>query len=154
MERLLDRIDSKLDVPETLTVVAVPDEAWRQWVLEFIRRADAVLVDVTHLSENLRWELRTCAELLKPGQLLLAYSGQEVNETRMPPAVRSELRCLLGDDILEQSQWFVYRAPRRRWWRKTTIGEFELIGARRHSGPLLLEAMKEAFSARDVPCGR
>jgi hypothetical protein len=117
VKRLLDAIDSKEGVPQTLTVVSIPDESWQAWALHFMQRADAVLVDVTHLSEHLHWELRAIAEHLEGEQLILAYGEPEGRDEGIPRDTLAELAGLLGEGMLERSHRFLYTLPRHRWWR-------------------------------------
>jgi hypothetical protein len=96
IRELLDAIDSEAGVPQTLTIVSTPDESWQSWVLEFVERADAVLVDITHLSPNLYWELGVLRDRLQPKQLILAYGSRDGNESAIPLDMQSELVNLLG----------------------------------------------------------
>jgi hypothetical protein len=115
VKRLLDAIDSNEGVPQTLTIVSTPDDSWQSWVLEFMTRADAVLIDVTHLSANLHWELRAIAAHLDAAQLILAY-GESEREAGMSTEIRAELARLLGGEMLERSHRFLYTFPQHRGW--------------------------------------
>jgi hypothetical protein len=155
-ERLMSAIDSKAGVPQTLTVVSTPDESWQAWVLRFIERADAVVIDVTHLSENLHWELRTLADHLLPEQLVLAYGQREGEEQAIPSKIESELASILGSRMLEHSHRFFYTIPHPRWWRRVGSARKEQRGWLRPPKAMtkiysqrLAEALIDAFSVSD-----
>jgi hypothetical protein len=157
IKRLLDAIDSTSGVPQTLTVVSTPDESWQSWVLEFMKRADAVLIDVTHLSKNLYWELQAIAAHLDAEQLILAYGVPEGHEEGIPKDIQAELASLLGEEMLERSHRFYYQLPRHRRWR----GVRKLIHSRRGWQPSsktsehvysqqLAEVLHKSFTAADA----
>jgi hypothetical protein len=156
VQGLLDVIDSREGVPQTLTVVSTPDESWQSWVLEFIQRADAVLVDVTHLSANLHWELRMIAEYLDPEQVILAYGETEGCEPGIPGEIQAELTHLLGREMLERSHRFFYKLPRQRAWRGfpwrtlSRKGWLQLSKAsRRLYSQQFAQVLQKAFAASD-----
>jgi hypothetical protein len=154
--RLMDAIDSEQGVPQTLTVVSAPDTSWQSWVLRLISRADAVLVDVTHLSANLHWELRTIAERLEPEQLILAFGWTGESGPDLPADTRAELAGLLGETMLQRSQRFFYElpshGPRRRLF-PTTVSRKGWLRLPKDDtaryGQQLAAALNVAFSASD-----
>jgi hypothetical protein len=155
IRQLLDAIDSEAGVPQTLTIVSTPDETWRSWVLEFVGRADAVLVDVTHLSPNLHWELGVLRERLQPKQLILAYGSRDGDGSTIPPDVQGQLESLLGAVTFERSQRFFYRLERGgvmsrlRSVRSSGRGWVPLDKARRSFySRQLVAVLHEAFGAR------
>ena len=126
-------------------------------MVDFIRRADAVLVDVTHRSENIDWELRSCAELLGPGQLILAYSQTEGEDTDMSQKFRAELNEVLGEEVVQQSLLFGYRTPCQRQCRRAPrrmdVSHWlhgEGSSFRRRNALALLEALQKAFAAKEM----
>jgi hypothetical protein len=154
--RLLEAIDSEHGVPQTLTILSCPDTSWQSWVLDLVKRADAVLVDVTRLSANLHWELRTIAERLDPRQLILAVGTTGGTETGLPPATLAELVGVMGEEMVERSQRFFYALPRRTVRRRLLSmtrrrnGWIEVSKAdTRRYGPRLAEALNAAFAASD-----
>jgi hypothetical protein len=156
VRRLLAAIESHAGVPQTLTVVSTPDESWQSWVLEFMKRADAVLIDITRLSANLHWELQAIADHLDSGQVILAYGVAEGQEEEIPGDIQDQLRAILGQEMLDQSHRFFYTLPRHRLW----AGFQRLTSSRRGWVPLskvsaqlysrrIAEALHQAFAASD-----
>ena len=142
-EDLLAAINSKQGVPQTLTVVSTPDEDWQHWVLLFIERAHAVIIDVTRLSENVHWELRTLTDKLLPEQLIIAFGCLEDQAQELPAEVESELAAVIGHPMLERSQRFFYTIPRRRWWRHIALARGKQKGWLQTP-----KAMSEIYSKR------
>jgi hypothetical protein len=156
VRRLLDAIASHAGVPQTLTVVSAPDESWQGWVLEFMKRADAVLIDITHLSANLHWELHAVADHLDAGQVILACGVAEGQEEEIPGHIQDQLRTILGQEMFGQSHRFFYTLPRHRSW----AGFQRLTSSRKGWVPLskvsaalysrrIAEALHGAFAASD-----
>ena len=160
IKRLMDAIDSNEGVPQTLTVVSTPDESWQYWVLAFMKRADAVLIDVTHLSANLHWELQAIAEHLEAEQLILAYGEPEGGEEGIPRDIQAELASLLGEEMLERSHRFFYKLPQHRGWRgfpKLKHFRKAWLQPSRASARLysqqLAQVLRKAFAASDARSG-
>lgn len=153
IRQLLDAIDSVAGVPQTLTIISTPDESWQSWVLEFVGRADAVLMDVTHLSLNLHWELRALREHLQPKQLILAYGVRDGHELTIPAAMQGELVNLLGTEGFEQSQRFFYRLERGGFMSRLPFGNSQRgwvpLSKERRNGysSQLVQALHDAFEA-------
>jgi hypothetical protein len=154
VQRLMDAIESREGVPQTLTIVSTPDDAWQYWVLRFLKHSDAVIIDVTHLSESLHWELRQLALHLRPQQLILAYAAPEGSEAELPPELQAELASVLGESMVEESQRFFYELPLPRWWRKLRASKRGGRGWMRPTGASerryarqLVEALHVAFAA-------
>jgi len=59
----IERRSARIFAPR-LVVVRVADEVWREAVQAFAAKSDAVVVDVSEVSENLLWEIRTLLPLL------------------------------------------------------------------------------------------
>ena len=56
------------------------DAVWRDVVAEALRSAEVAIVDVSDLSENLRWEADTAIAALSPSRVLLVYvEGAELS---------------------------------------------------------------------------
>jgi hypothetical protein len=90
--------------------------------LTVMKRADAVLIDVTHLSANLHWELRAIADHTQAEQLILACGVTGEAEPDLPAETRAELAGLIGDTMLQRSQRFFYELPRQRPRRNLFAG--------------------------------
>jgi hypothetical protein len=154
--KLMEAIDSEQGVPQTLTILSVPDTAWQSWVLRLVKRADAVLIDVTHLSANVHWELRTIAAQLDPQQLILAFGTTADGGPDLPADTLAELAEVMGEEVLARSQRFFYelphRAARRRLFsmRRTRNGWLMVSKTdRQRYGPRLAEALNVAFATSD-----
>ena len=118
VKTLVASIESEAGVPQTLTIVSTPDETWQEWVLYFMRKADAILIDVTHLSEKLHWELHQLTGNLNPEQVIFAYGTQEGSKREIPSDLVAELEHVIGKPMVEQSQRFFYDLPQPSRWNK------------------------------------
>jgi hypothetical protein len=111
IEKLFNAIDHRLPISSTMAVIRLSDENWKNWVGEFIERADAVIMDVTHLNQNLGWELNACREKLLPGNMILACCRDK--DSREDPwlVLEPELNRYLGAGFLSGCQKFTYYKP-------------------------------------------
>lgn len=114
LRELLHLMDSNQKIPQALTIVRMSDENWKEWVEEFIRRADAIIVDVTHLTESLNWELQTCSRCLQPAQMILACGSDEDSEADPWPSIKTRLEEILGHKFVAACQRFNYLRPRKK----------------------------------------
>jgi hypothetical protein len=71
----------------SVTGVRMSDENWTTWVASFIQRADAVVMDITRLTDSLGWELNACKETLTPPRLILACGWYEDDNQNPWPAL-------------------------------------------------------------------
>lgn len=67
------------------------DETWRDEVLELLRRADLVVLDVTRAGENLAWELRRALEVLPPERVITLCEVDAVSPLEAEDAIEYEL---------------------------------------------------------------
>jgi hypothetical protein len=153
---LTEAIERKQGVPQTLTIVSTPDETWQEWVLYFLIRSDVVLIDVTHLSENLYWELHQLREHMKPEQVIFAYGAPEGTNPEIPADMLAELEGILGEPMLEGSQRFFYEVPKPSGLRKLSQSFHNRNGwlqpsrtLRRRYTRSLIEALNNGLRASD-----
>ena len=154
MERLLAALDGHAGVPQGLTVVSCTNQEWREWVSTFVARADAILIDVTSLSESLHWELRESLRLLAPERLTLAYGHREGADPAIPPTVLEELRAVVGADAVARCSQFLYTIPRtqfrlaRLFMRPDRLGGYQLPRSeQRRYEAMLANALATAFGS-------
>ena len=85
-------------------------------ILELARsgRVDAIIMDITHLTESLGWELNTCNKLLKPQQMILACGHIEGSEEDPWPPLLARLEQMLGAEFVAGCQRFNYQRPRTK----------------------------------------
>lgn len=85
-----------------LVVARVADPVWRQAVLTFARHCDAVIVDVSEASDNLRWEIQTLLPALGARCVLVGRADllteQQGDRTVFNPSLGRDLdgRTVLG----------------------------------------------------------
>jgi hypothetical protein len=153
IDKLLNSLDQQLPIPSTLTVMRLSDENWQNWVGAFIDRADAVIMDVTYLNDNLGWELNACRERLEPTSLILACSrNRQSDEDPWTPLI-PELERFLGADFLAGCQKFTYNRPHKVYrfislypGLRTQFAWF----LRRKYEKELLSSISAAFEKRDM----
>ncbi|MBV8134196.1 MAG: hypothetical protein JO121_00945 [Deltaproteobacteria bacterium] len=94
-----------------VTILKCDDAFWQQVVAIAIEHSDAVIVDVTELTENVAWELRTCLEKKAPRAVVLAYAaeGTTAPDTgALPAAVRAKLDAVVGLNRVAQCTVLLY----------------------------------------------
>ncbi len=162
MARLLAALDAEAGVPQGLTVVSCTNQEWREWVSTFVARADAIIIDVTALSDSLHWELRESLRLLTPERLTLAFGHRDGEDNAIPASVLEELRAVIGSDAVDRCSQFHYTIPRRRFslrrlfQRRDRLGGYQLPKPeQRRYESMLADALSTAFGAAGsrVPSG-
>ena len=121
IEQIFDAVRNGKPMTSAMTVVRLSDENWQRWVGDFIARADAVILDVTHLNDNLGWELRACRDRLAPGCLVLACGEDAVGGQGRWSRLQPELERSLGPDFVQNCQRFTYSLPRWRWLTRNVL---------------------------------
>ncbi|HUF28736.1 MAG TPA: hypothetical protein VMM18_17275 [Gemmatimonadaceae bacterium] len=76
-------------------VMQCDDEVWQDVVREALLRADVVIIDVSELTEHLRWEIRQALDILSPERVIFAREresdgGGEAREAEMGARIASE----------------------------------------------------------------
>ena len=97
-------------------VLRVADPDWQAVVEEALKEADAVLMDVSHISENIIWELNTLRERTPPGKIVFALGVDPNADWRTHPSC-GDLQTIFGADWSERGRVFVHPAridPARR----------------------------------------
>jgi hypothetical protein len=118
LKKVLGDIRSgKLRSPEVL-ILGCDDSFWRSAIEMALTYADAVVIDVTELSENVIWELRTAAATMEPLRILLVCAT-DTEPHELTPTTREPLAELLGPTSLAQFPTFFYpkTTSRRRLYR-------------------------------------
>ncbi len=121
IEQVFNAVHTGKPMTSALTVVRLSDENWQRWVGDFIARADAVILDVTHLNDNLDWELRACRDRLAPGCLVLACGEDAGGGQGRWSRVQPELERSLGPDFVHTCRRFSYSLPRWRWLTRNVL---------------------------------
>jgi len=91
-------------------VFKCPDEVWHQVVSLGISRASAVIIDVSDLTENVLWELRTSLEKHRPESVLLTFGVPKDAREELPRTARAELEKVVSSDSLSRLRVFYYPA--------------------------------------------
>jgi hypothetical protein len=78
IHRLLKGIEEKSS-NTSLTLLAVPDDIWQPVVERCLKAADAVMVDITELTD---WELGACSRYLRPEQLVMLISASARSDVK------------------------------------------------------------------------
>lgn len=146
LEGILHAVNNREPLPATMTVVRMSDENWRTWVGGFIERADAVVMDITHLTDSLGWELNACKETLAPQQLILACGWYDDDDQDPWPALEQKLEKFLGADYVAQCQKFTYERPRKVNWFLSQYRQHRAILLRRRYEETLLTCFSTAFA--------
>lgn len=114
LAQLMSLLDGKKKIPNALTTFRMSDDNWKEHVETFIKRSDAIIIDITHLTESLGWELNTCKKLLRPEQMILACGHVEDSEEDPWPPLLAKLEQMLGAEFVSGCQRFTYTRPRSK----------------------------------------
>jgi len=91
-----------------------PDVVWHDVVAFILRRAQAVLIDVSQPSENLVWELETSLKTKPAEAIIIAYDHPAAAEglEHLPDEVRLALERIQRESDLSQLRYFAYPATK------------------------------------------
>jgi hypothetical protein len=115
-------------------VLRVSDVDWQVVVENALKNADVVLVDVSHISENVAWELATLSRV-GGAQVVLALGVERGSSWRDHPSC-ANLSALLGEGWQDRYRVFDYPAKINPKQRHAV--------ARRHMGRFLLNFYEAA----------
>lgn len=90
------------------------DDFWRETVTLAVEQADAVVIDVTEISENLAWELKTVLERVPRQSILLVTAADETRggyPGELPSHISAELHHAIGEAAHNIPVYFYPRKP-------------------------------------------
>ena len=114
---LLARISNRRGPLAGVSILKCGDEFWQKVVKYCLERADALIIDVSDINENMMWELKNAYELL-PAAAIILVCKEEDDAARargeLPGTVRKALGRLLGSEAFSNSSVILYppRQPR------------------------------------------
>jgi hypothetical protein len=83
---------------DSVLIVRCQDSFWRDIVQLCLRYASAVVIDVTDVSENVIWELKTALQIMPPESITLARGLGDTDRAGLPPEAHEALVAELGED--------------------------------------------------------
>jgi hypothetical protein len=82
-------------------VMVLPDERWQDAIVMSLKQADAVVIDVTDVSENVVWEIGKAFELVPAEAIIVAWTtGSTGDVDAMPSRAYAILESRVGADRL------------------------------------------------------
>jgi hypothetical protein len=98
---------------DSVLIVRCQDSFWRDIVQLSLRNASSAVIDVTEISENVIWELKTALREMAPESITLACGFGQYDEPQLPREVQETLAAELGADGPGRVQKFYY--PRQAY---------------------------------------
>lgn len=108
--KLFDRIRQQRSLAVGTLVLKCGDAFWQEVVQECIRRVDVILIDVSDITDNVLWEIRTAAAITPRKPLLLACRIAAQEKRELPPQVRERLEGIMGAARLAVTPCIYYPA--------------------------------------------
>lgn len=96
-----------------LTILQCEDEFWQDVVLAVLGKADTVIIDISDLNENTRWELAQARSLTSLDSIILSFNAGSDNR-KLPDAVKGKLKSIFSENELDRVKVFVYSSQDRR----------------------------------------
>jgi hypothetical protein len=87
-----------------------PDAVWQQVVNFALSRASAVIIDVSDLTANVLWELKTALETHRPESVLITFGFPKGSREELPSTVRAQLEKEVASEILARLRVLYYPA--------------------------------------------
>jgi hypothetical protein len=100
LERFVTRIRARRHWTYSGTrVMKFPDKVWRDGIDFCLRNADAVVIDLTDVSENVEWEIATAFRLVGPEKIMLTWTvdNSEGDRTKLPQWLSERLLKIVPD---------------------------------------------------------
>ena len=91
-----------------VTVLKCEDEIWQARVIQALKSADMVLIDISNLSQNIIWETEKASQILPTGSIAFAFEIDWGQEPRLPVTVYQKLQEVLPTDDLKKIPTFFY----------------------------------------------
>jgi len=145
-DSLINRIHSKRGGRIPFLVLGVPNCIWQPVVDRWIKAADAVIVEVSHISENLIWEMQTCRSHLRPEQVIFIYESKKGEDSELPSAARDAIQEIWGTEVLHSLSIFRYS---RVGLIKRLLGQFVTTRLSERYRGALIQLFARAFYAAD-----
>ena len=152
IDNLMRLLDSDEKIPNALTLFRMSDKNWKEWVGDFIERADVIVMDITHLTESLGWEVATCKKYIEPGQLILACGKYDDTLGDPWPPLITKLEEMVGPEFVAGCQRFTYDRPRKKPMLEKIQSGQRVVRARRQRAiheAGFLEMVDRAFASKD-----
>jgi hypothetical protein len=105
---LISKIRCKEDLYDGVSVVRCANSFWRDIVGLAIANADLALVDITDITENLKWELEQLIRKLEPEAVILICAHSEGFDQELPKSTRQEVVAVIGYNTFLRCQVFTY----------------------------------------------
>ena len=93
---------------DSVLIVRCQDSFWRGVVQTCLTHASAVVIDVTEVSENVIWELKTALQTMAPESILLVHGLGNGDRAGLPQQISEVLVSELGADGANRVQHFFY----------------------------------------------
>jgi hypothetical protein len=110
MESLIRRIERGKST-FALQVVQCGDDFWKAVVQQALKSADAVVVDVTELNENVRWELSQISAIVAPERVVLCCAARMGQLPIDESVLLANLVETFGRDEFERMHRVTYSVP-------------------------------------------
>jgi hypothetical protein len=93
---------------DSVLILRCQDHFWCDVVQLCLENASAAVIDVTEVSENVIWELKTALHLLDPQSIILACGLRAGDADKLPGDALATLAAELGPDGSDRVQQFFY----------------------------------------------
>ncbi len=99
---------------DSVLIVRCQDSFWRDIVQLSLRFASALVIDVTEVSDNVIWELKTALRLMAPESITLVRGLRGSETAGLPREVQEALVAELGAEDSSRVQCFFYPQGARK----------------------------------------
>lgn len=116
MDQLCDRIRAGRS-SHSLQIWKCEDAFWQRTVRRALRAADAVVMDVTELGDNMRWELSQLAAIVPAERVVLCCASKDGDLLPAEDDLLAQLSSILGPSYLARTRRITYCLPAElpRW---------------------------------------
>ncbi len=100
LPKLLARLD-KGSRPRGSVIVRIGDDHWREAVRSSLAKIDAVIIDISDVSEAIAWEIREAVTVRDPKALVFIAASDAEPVSALPMEIRAAIHDALGKDLSE-----------------------------------------------------
>ena len=125
LDKLLSRIVQRKGVRYGTVLIRCEDSFWQQAVCQALAKATAAIIDVSEISENVVWELKTVLANLPPSCIILAFPAEGGTPEVLPDVFRSRLAELMDTEAITSCALFGYPPRFRRFSVRHTTSKIK-----------------------------
>jgi len=102
-----------------INVLKCEDDAWQNVIEIALQEADCVVIDVSVITDSIKWELNAISRIVNTGKVIVVYSFEDADTSELNPDTMQLIRNIFDADSLSKLKFVGYpqnqgKAARKR----------------------------------------